>query len=181
MKHRLILEHIRENRPAVCARIAVLALEVGIILAWIGIVRGISSNPTAVRTMTGVWLSVLLLFMLAVGFVFLAIERYFDVLGYAQEFGILRVLGAPYSYFLAILFWETVVVAVPGTIVGIGITYLAKAVIAVEFARFWTLEIVYAWWPIAGAFASAGSLLGAISGTPKAVKNGLVQAMSYEK
>jgi ABC-type antimicrobial peptide transport system permease subunit len=181
VKHRLILEHLRDNRPAVCARIAAFAFEVGIALGWVGIVRGMSSHPTAVRMMTGAWLSVLLLFLLVVGFVFLAIERYFDVLEYAQEFGILRVLGAPYSYFLAILFWETVVVAVPGTVVGIGLTYLARAVIAAEFTRFWTLEIVYTWWPIAGAFSAAGSLLGAIVGAHKAVKNGLVQAMSYEK
>jgi ABC-type antimicrobial peptide transport system permease subunit len=165
----------------VCARMAAFALEVGIGLACVGIVRDVASNPTVVRTMTGTWLSVLLSFMLAIGFMFLAIERYFDVLEYAKEFGILRVLGAPYSYFLAILFWETMVVAVPGMIAGIGLTYFAKAVIAVEFTRFWTLEIEYAWWPIAGAFAAAGSLLGAIVGAHKAVKNGLVQAMSYEK
>ncbi len=131
--------------------------------------------------MTGIWLSVLLSFMLAVGSVLLAIERYFDVLEYAQEFGILRALGAPYSYLLAILFCETIVVAVPGTVVGIGLAYLAKAVIAVKFARFWTLEIVYEWWPIAGALAAVGSLLGAIVGAHQAVKNGLVQVMSYEK
>ncbi len=165
----------------VCARIAAFALEVGIVLGRVGIVRGMASNSTVVRTMTGIWLSVLLLFMLAVGFVLLAIERYFDVLEYAQEFGILRVLGVPYSYFFAILFWETMVVAIPGTVVGIGLTYLAKAVIAVKFTRFWTLEITYGWWPIAGAFAALGSLMGATVGAHKAVKNGLVQAMSYEK
>ncbi len=165
----------------VYARIALFALEVGIVLGRVGIVRGMASNPTVVGTMTGIWLSVLLLFMLAVGFALLAIERYFDVLEYAREFGILRVLGAPNSYFLAILFWETMVVAVPGTVVGIGLTYLAKAVIATKFTRFWTLEIVYAWWPIAGAFAATGSLLGAIAGAHKAVRNGLVQAMSYEE
>jgi hypothetical protein len=179
--NRLIFEHLRANRLAVYARIAAFALEAGIILGLVGIVHGMASNPTAVRTLTGVWLSGLLLFLLAVGFSFLAIERYFDVLEHAQEFGILRVFGAPYSYFLAILFWETVVVAVPGTIVAIGLTYLARAVIAVEFTRFWTLEIVYTWWPIAGAFSAAGSMVGAIVGAQKAVKNGLVQVMSYEK
>jgi len=181
VKSRLIFEHLRENRFGVCAHVAAFALEVGIVLGRVGILRGMASNPTEVRTMTGIWLSVLLLFMLTVGFVLLALERYFDVLEYAQELGILRVLGASYSYFLAILFWETTVVAFPGTVVGIGLTYLAKAVIAVKFTRFWTLEIVYAWWPIAGIFAAAASLLGAIVGARKAMKNGLVQAMSYEK
>jgi ABC-type antimicrobial peptide transport system permease subunit len=179
--NRLVFEHARENPHKIYTSIAAVALEVGIVLAQVGVLRGMELNQTAAHTMTVIWLSVLLLFMFSVGFVLLALEGYFDVLEHAQEFGVLRVLGASYSYLCAILFWETMVVAVPGTVVGIGFTYLAKAVIAVKLTRFLTLEIVYPWWPIAGAFAAVGSLLGAIVGAHKAVKNGLVQAMSYER
>jgi putative ABC transport system permease protein len=41
-------------------------------------------------------------------------------------------------------------------------------------------ETVYYWWPIAGAIAIIGALLGAIVPGIKAVKQDVTEALSYE-
>ena len=41
-------------------------------------------------------------------------------------------------------------------------------------------ETVYAWWPIAGAIAIVGAMLGAIVPGIKAVKQDVTEALSYE-
>jgi hypothetical protein len=43
-----------------------------------------------------------------------------------------------------------------------------------------TQETVYKWWPIAGGISIAGALLGAIFPGWKAVKQDVIQALSYE-
>jgi putative ABC transport system permease protein len=41
-------------------------------------------------------------------------------------------------------------------------------------------ETVYAWWPIAGAIAIVGSMLGAVVPGIKAVEQDVTEALSYE-
>jgi putative ABC transport system permease protein len=43
-----------------------------------------------------------------------------------------------------------------------------------------TQETVYAWWPIAGAIAVGGALLGVIVPAVRAVKQDATEALSYE-
>jgi putative ABC transport system permease protein len=43
-----------------------------------------------------------------------------------------------------------------------------------------TQESVYVWWPVVGAISVVGALLGAILPGWKAVKQDVIQALSYE-
>jgi putative ABC transport system permease protein len=43
-----------------------------------------------------------------------------------------------------------------------------------------THETVYLWWPIAGAIAITGALLGTVAPAVKAVRQDVTEALSYE-
>ena len=115
-----------------------------------------------------------------VGFIVVSMAMYTAVLERTREIGILKALGASSGYILNLLFRETLLIAVLGTIVGIIITYGTQWLMMHAVPASLTQETVYKWWPIAGAISVAGALLGAIFPGWKAVKRNVIQALSYE-
>lgn len=172
---------IRATPERTYSGIAAISLEVAVILTRSGIQRGVQADPTWVRIHFGIFTSVLLLFVLIIGFGLLALQRYLEILERTRDWGILRVLGASNLFFCRLLLCETAVIAIPGTLVGIALTYVARIVIALGFPDFLRLEIAYIWWGIACGIAAAGSMLGGIIGARNALRDGVVQALSYEK
>ena len=67
-----------------------------------------------------------------------------------------------------------------GTGVGIGLTCLAKWSLEHIGHSGLTQETVYAWWPIAGAIAITGAMLGALAPAYIAIRLEVTQALSYE-
>jgi len=94
------------------ASIAV-SIEGAVILTIAGIGHGLKSDPTQLRLLVTPYATILLLFVSAVGFVSLSIEGYFSVIEKAQEFGVLKVLGASMMYFLLLLFLEDLTICIP--------------------------------------------------------------------
>jgi putative ABC transport system permease protein len=94
--------------------------------------------------------------------------------------GILKAVGSSSALILNILFRETLLLALLGSIAGIAFTYgtqwLMKHVVPASLVQ----ETVYGWWPIATGIAIAGALLGAIVPGVKAVKQDVTEALSYE-
>ena len=64
-----------------------------------------------------------------------------------QEIGILKVLGASSAYILNWLFQEALIIAIPGTMVGIAMTYGTKWLVMYVLSDFLMQETVYKWWP----------------------------------
>jgi putative ABC transport system permease protein len=81
---------------------------------------------------------------------------------------------------LNILFRETLLLALLGSVVGIVLTYGAQWLMAHVIRESLVQETVYDWWPIATGIAIAGALLGAIVPGIKAVKQDVTEALSYE-
>jgi len=71
-----VLGHLRENPLHASAKVFATALEISLLLACVGINRGIGPNPTIQRLNFGIFVSILLLFAFAVSFLFLTIARY---------------------------------------------------------------------------------------------------------
>lgn len=140
----------------------------------------VRSDPTQLRLLVTHYATILLLFASAVGFVFVSIEGYFGVIEKAQEFGVLRVLGASTRYFLLLMFLETLTVSVPGIVVATGLTFLTRWGLGLFLADFLRLDVVYLSWPITFGITVAASLIGGVVGTGKAIGDGVAQALSYE-
>ena len=114
-----------------------------------------------------------------VGFLVVFLSMYTAVLERTREIGILKALGASPGYIMGMLLRETVVLAIFGSIVGILMTYGARALLA-TFAPTFPMLIVKIWWPTTSAIAIAGSLIGALGPGFKAAKQDAIEALSYD-
>jgi ABC-type antimicrobial peptide transport system permease subunit len=123
------------------------------------------------------WLSNLLAFVFWIAFGLTALEKYVGVIERSADFGILHVLGASNTYILALLVQETVVSSIPGALLGLGLGYLLKALFQILSRGYISIPILYLWWPAIAAFAASASLVGAISATPKAIREGVAQVL----
>jgi hypothetical protein len=74
-----------------------------------------------------------------------------------------RSLGASSSFILSLLLKETLPLALVGTGIGVVLTCLAKWSLEHIGHSGLTQETVYSWWPIAGAIAVTGAVLGAVA------------------
>ncbi len=115
-----------------------------------------------------------------VGFIVVFMAMYTAVLERTREIGILKAVGAGPAYILNILFRETLLLALIGTAFGIAMTYGTQWLMRYAVPASLVQETVYWWWPIAGAIAVVGALLGTIVPALKAVRQDATEALSYE-
>jgi putative ABC transport system permease protein len=115
-----------------------------------------------------------------VGFIVVFMAMYTAVLERTREIGILKAVGAGPGYILNILFRETLLIAIFGTVAGIILTYGTQWLMAHAVPASLVQETVYGWWPIAAAIAIVGALIGTIIPAMRAVKQDATEALSYE-
>jgi putative ABC transport system permease protein len=115
-----------------------------------------------------------------VGFIVVFMAMYTAVLERTREIGILKSVGSSSSLILGLLFRETLVLALIGTVLGILLTYGTQWLMQDVVPNSLTQETVYAWWPITAAIAIVGALLGTVIPGVKAVRQDATEALSYE-
>jgi ABC-type antimicrobial peptide transport system permease subunit len=180
VKLRLAFAGFRHHSLRTLLSAASIALEVAIILILVGVQHGFSSHPGFIRGLvTGVML-LLLWFALLVSFLCAAISRFAAISERNYEIGVLRALGASLSYVFSVAFMEIMLISIPGTILGIGMAYAAKAFIAYALSDFLIQETATDWWPLAGAISAATALLGSVLPLYKGIRQDLVQAVSFD-
>src|SRR5271156_6702702 len=134
------------------------------------------SNVGMLKSFIGVVIGVAVI----VGFIVVFMAMYTAVLERTREIGILKAVGGSSGLILNILFRETLLLALLGSVVGIVLTFgtqwLMKHVVPSSLVQ----ETVYGWWPIAIGIAVVGALLGAIVPGMKAVQQDVTEALSYE-
>jgi hypothetical protein len=178
---RLVAGWMGDSRQKSYTAAVAVCIEVAMVLSVAGIQHGLKADPTYARLNFTLWTTTLLSFVSAMGFVFLAVERYFSVIGKTQEYGVLRVLGASLSYLWLIELIETLAICVPGTAVGIALTFLIRLGVNLTLREFLRLDFVITDCAIALGIVVIGSVLGSGIGMMKALRDGMVQALSYEK
>ena len=134
------------------------------------------SNIGMLRDFIGVVIGVAVI----VGFIVVFMAMYTAVLERTREIGIIKAVGGSSGLVLSILLRETVLLALLGTVVGILLTYGSQWLMKHSVPASLVQETVYGWWPIAGAIAVVGALLGAVVPGMKAVKQDVTEALSYE-
>jgi putative ABC transport system permease protein len=115
-----------------------------------------------------------------VGFLVVFLSMYTAVLERTREIGILKALGASPSFILTLLFRETVILAIIGSLAGVLLTFGTRWLITKLVPGSLTQAVVPEWWPIAGGIAVAGALLGTIYPGWKAAKQDAIEALAYE-
>lgn len=115
-----------------------------------------------------------------VGFIVVFLAMYTAVLERTREIGILKAVGGGSGLILRILFRETLLLALLGTVLGIVLTYGTQWLMKHSVPANLVQETVYYWWPIAGGIAVLGAILGTIMPGYKAVQQDVTEALSYE-
>ena len=115
-----------------------------------------------------------------VGFIVVFMAMYTAVLERTREIGILKAVGAGPGYILNILFRETILLALIGTVAGILMTYGTQWLMAHAVPASLVQETVYKWWPISAAIAVVGAVIGTVVPAMRAVRQDATEALSYE-
>ncbi len=114
-----------------------------------------------------------------IGFIVIFQAMYAAVMERTREIGILKSLGADKLYIVNAVLRETLVIAIGGVILGILISYAARAGLK---TRFQTLPVLISsgWLLKAAIIALVGSLLGALYPAIKAARKDPIDALAYE-
>src|SRR5260370_20777123 len=115
-----------------------------------------------------------------VGFIVVFMAMYTAVLERTREIGILKAVGSSSALILNILFRETLLLALLGSVLGIALTYGTQWMMQHVVSGSLVQETVYGWWPISTGIAVGGGLLGAVVPGVKAVQQDVTEALSYE-
>jgi putative ABC transport system permease protein len=114
------------------------------------------------------------------GFLVVFLAMYTAVLERTREIGILKALGASPGYIIGMLLRETLLLALIGSIIGIGLSYVAKWVLTALVPSSLAVVAVPDWWLRAALISIAGATLGAIYPGTKAARQDTIEALAYE-
>lgn len=114
-----------------------------------------------------------------IGFLVIFQSMYTAVMERTREIGILKSLGASRLYIVAVVLRETGLLALMGIGLGVGITYLMRAIFHYKFP---TLDFAVTphWVLSAIVIAFSGAMLGALYPALKAARKDPIDALSYE-
>jgi putative ABC transport system permease protein len=115
-----------------------------------------------------------------IGFAVVLLSMYMAVLQRTREIGILKALGASRWFILKIILAEAAVMGIGGAILGIGLSFVGRALIQALYPASLTQAITPEWWPIAGAISLIGVLLGALYPGLSAARQDPIEALAYE-
>lgn len=116
---------------------------------------------------------------IVISFLVVLLNMHTLVMERTREIGILKSLGAGKLYIVNVVLRETLVIAVGGVILGIAISYVARAGLKTRFQTLPVL-ITYSWLGRAAVIALIGSLLGALYPAVKAARKDPIDALAYE-
>src|SRR5208337_3662675 len=114
-----------------------------------------------------------------IGFIVIFQAMYAAVMERTREIGILKSLGADKFYIVNVVLRETVLIAISGIILGIIVSYAARAGLRTKFQTL-PILITGAWLVRAAIIALIGSLLGAFYPAIKAAQKDPIDALAYE-
>jgi putative ABC transport system permease protein len=116
---------------------------------------------------------------LVIGFIVIFQAMYTAVMERTREIGILKSLGASKFYIVNVILRETLLLAICGIIVGIGISFAARAGLLHKFPLL-PVMITREWIIRGTIIAIVGAMLGAIYPAFKAAQKDPIDALAYE-
>lgn len=114
-----------------------------------------------------------------IGFIVIFQAMYTAVMERTREIGILKSMGASKFYIVNVILRETVVLAIAGILVGIGLSVLARYGIHAKLPTL-PIQIEADWITYAIIIAIGGAILGALYPAFKAAQKDPIEALAYE-
>jgi putative ABC transport system permease protein len=116
---------------------------------------------------------------LCIGVLVIFLSMYTTITERTREIGILRSLGASKGFIVSLIFQESVVVCIFGTLIGLGMSLLISTLIKMVFPTLVVL-ITPAWMVQASCFAVLSGIVGSLYPSIKAAAQDPIEALAYE-
>jgi putative ABC transport system permease protein len=129
--------------------------------------------------MLSTFINAVIAIAMIIGFIVIFQAMYTAVMERTREIGILKSLGADKFYIVNVVLRETVLIAIGGIILGIIVSYAARAGLRTKFQTI-PILITGGWLVRAAIIALIGSLLGAFYPAIKAAQKDPIDALAYE-
>jgi ABC-type antimicrobial peptide transport system permease subunit len=179
--HPLVVSQFRFNRLQMVANSVGVSFEVMAVSTLAGISPNRDAHPYVILMIGYVTVWAMLLLVLVVSTIFVVISRYSQIRERTQEFAILKMLGASTGYIFDLLSQETVLVVVPGTVLGILLSYGSRYLVEIFFHDLLILRAAYEWWPLAFLISAAEYLLVGMLAVWTVLENDLIEALGFEE
>jgi putative ABC transport system permease protein len=114
-----------------------------------------------------------------IGFLVIFQSMYLAVMERTREIGILKALGASKTYIVSAIMRETGMLALGGIVLGIILSYVARAVVTSNFPTI-AFPITLHWVLWATVLSLVGALIGAVYPAYKAARKDPIDALAYE-
>lgn len=178
--HPLVTGHLRQHTQQAYLDALTIALAVMMMLTLAGASIDPTSHPN--KLIVAVRFTVVSVAWVATGatFLFLAINRVSQVQERTRHFAIYRVLGGEFTFILTLLFQETLLVALPGTIAGIVLAYLHEWLLSVALGDLFVLHTPYGFWLPAGMIAATVFFVAGACSAWQATRLEVIDALAYE-
>jgi putative ABC transport system permease protein len=115
----------------------------------------------------------------SIGFLVILLSMYTTVIERTRDIGVLKSLGASKAYIIRALLGESAFICAIGIVVGIGMSYLARAFFLSSFPTL-SILITPEWIVKSAAIAVAGGLLGASYPAWIASRKDAIESLSYD-
>jgi putative ABC transport system permease protein len=125
-------------------------------------------------------LNVIIGVAIVIGAAVASLSMYMAVQQRTREIGILKSLGASKFLVVKIILMEALFLGLGGSILGIGLSFGSRWLLATLVPASLPQAIVPEWWPIAGAVAMGAAILGALYPGMIAARQDPIQALAYE-
>jgi putative ABC transport system permease protein len=126
------------------------------------------------------FITVVVFLAVIVGFLVVFLSMYTAVVERTREIGILKALGAKPKTIIDILVREAILLALVGCLIGILLSFGAKALIMSLMPASLQVITVPEWWSYSALISLAGALLGAVYPGLKAARQDAIEALAYE-
>ncbi len=126
-----------------------------------------------------IFINVVIGVAVVIGFIVIFQAMYTAVMERTREIGILKSLGASKLYIVNVILRETILLDVAGTVLGIAVSYAARAAIVQHFPTL-RVAVPTPWLLRAALIALGGAVLGAIYPAFKAAQKDPIDALAYE-
>jgi putative ABC transport system permease protein len=114
-----------------------------------------------------------------IGFLVIFQSMYLAVMERTREIGVLKALGASKPYIVSAILRETAMLAVGGIVLGILLSYVARALVTARFPTI-AFPITVHWVLWATILSMVGALIGAVYPAYKAARKDPIDALAYE-
>jgi predicted lysophospholipase L1 biosynthesis ABC-type transport system permease subunit len=140
-----------------------ISLQVTVLLLIAGATPATFAHPSPVLSVARLTLTIVAWTTLGASYLVVIVNRFSQVRERAEQFTILKILGASPAFFFDLLLHETMLVTLPGTVAGILLAFAMQGLIAWTFPGMFLLRPACDWWLLSAVISAILFMLASVA------------------